>query len=359
MERITKMARSVKAAYFDSPEPPWYARIVKSLAYRAVGVTCAALAVAGCYLFPKEEKVLAPPLISQPEVAYSTVKAEKGTIESSTAVSADFVSVSQAAYFFRIGGSRLARLAVKLGDEVKPGQLLAELDTGSLATRIAQQKLLVRKAQVTSERAVALGRDRFERELADIDVQLAQLQLQDLQSQLDEAKLVAVAPGTVVYVAGMTQGDIVDAYRTVVQVADPKNLQLVYRGEKSGDFRVGNAVTVRLSDGRSYPGSVTMAPGSTPADVTEDLRGAIVVGLRILPPGARIGDTATVTRLLARRENVVVLPRDVVHTYLGRDFVQVLENGQMRERTVQLGVQTSTEVEIVSGLSAGEEVLAP
>ncbi len=321
-------------------------------------VILAAFLLAGCYLFPKEEKVLAPPLISQPEVTYSTVTAQKGTIESKTTVSADFVPITQTAYFFRYGGSRLGRMLVKLGDEVKQGSPLAELDTGSLDNRIAQQKLLVRRAQVISDRAAALGRDKFERELDDIDVQLAQLQLQDLESQKDEARLVAAAPGTIVYVAGVKQGDVVDAYRTIVQVADPKSLQLVYRGDNSADFRVGNAVTVQLSDGRSFPGTVTMAPGSAPSDVTEDLRGAIVVGLKSLPSGAHIGDTASITRLLARRENVVVLSRDLVHTYLGRDFVQVLENGQMRERTVQLGVQTTTEVEIVSGLAAGEQVLA-
>ena len=331
---------------------------MNTILYRAAAVTLGSLALAGCYLFPKEEKVLAPPLLAQPEVTYSTVTVKRGTIESKTTVPSDFVSVTQTPSFFHYGGSRLKRTLVKLGDEVKPGALLAELDTGSLDNRIAQQKILVRKAQVTSDRAIAFGRDRFEKELAALDVELAGLQLQDLQAQMDESKLYATAAGTVVYVAGVKPGDLLDAYRTVVQVADPKNLQLVYKGEKSGDFRVGNEVSVQLANGKSYSGVVTMSPGSAPADVTEDLRGAIVVGLKSLPPGASIGDTASITRLLARRENVVVLPRDLVHTYLGRDFVQVMENGQMKERTLQLGVQTLTDVEVVSGLEPGEQVLS-
>ncbi len=45
--------------------------------------------------------MLAPPLLAQPEVTYSTVTVKKGTIESKTTVSADFVSVTQTPYFFR------------------------------------------------------------------------------------------------------------------------------------------------------------------------------------------------------------------------------------------------------------------
>jgi macrolide-specific efflux system membrane fusion protein len=279
-------------------------------------------------------------------------------MESKTTVSADFVSVTQTPYYFQYGGSRLKRTLVRLGDDVKPGTLLAEVDTGSLENRIAQQQVLLRKAQVTSDRAVAIGRDKFERELASLDVELAQLQLEDLQTQMDQSRIFSTVAGSVVYVAAVKPGDLLDAYRTLVEIADPRNLQLVYKGESSGDFHVGNAVTVKLSDGKTYQGTVTMAPGVAPSDISEDLRGSIVVGLKSLPAGARIGDTATVTRLLAHRENVVVLPRDLVHTYLGRDFVQVMENGEMKERTVQLGVQTTTEVEVVSGLAAGEEVLA-
>lgn len=328
------------------------------IAHRSALVTLITLILASCYLFPKEEKVLAPPLLTQPEVSYSTVTVKKGTIESKTTVSADFVSVTQTPYYFSYGGSRLKRTLVRLGDDVKPGTLLAELDTGSLENRIAQQKIVLRKAQVTSDRAVAFGRDRFEKELASLDVDLAQLQLQDLQAQMDSSRIVSTVAGSVEYVAAVKPGDLLDAYRTLVTIADPRNLQLVYKGESSSDFRVGNAVTVRLSNGKTYPGTVTMAPGAAPSDVSEDLRGAIVVGLTSLPAGAKIGDTATVTRLLAHKDNVVVLPRDLVHTYLGRDFVQVMENGEMKERTVQLGVQTVTEVEIVSGLDAGEQVLS-
>lgn len=37
----------------------------------------------GCNLFPKEEEVLAPPLMEPPEISYETKEVKKGTIEKS------------------------------------------------------------------------------------------------------------------------------------------------------------------------------------------------------------------------------------------------------------------------------------
>jgi hypothetical protein len=142
-----------------------------------------------------------------------------------------------------------------------------------------------------------------------------------------------------------------------VQIADPRRLQLIYKGDKASSFRAGMAVSVQLK-GRTVAGEVIMAPGSTPPDAPEDLRLAVVVRLRDLPAGAQRGDTASVSMILARRENVIVIPRDLVHQDLGRSFVQVMKDGVKTERTVELGLQTTTEVEVTGGLAAGELIVS-
>jgi len=318
----------------------------------------AALCLAGCYLFPKEEKVLAPPLLATPEVTYSTVAVKKGTIESKTVVMASFSSALETPLYFRAGGNRLKQIAVKVGEDVKVGALVAELDTGSLESRIAQQKIVLRKAQVVSERAVVMGRDRFEKELASLDVDLATLQLNDLLSSRDESRLVSPVSGRVVYIGAMRPGDLVDGFRTVVQIDDPKNLQVLYRGSDTSVFSVGVDVTMNLYDGRTFDGKVVQGSNSSPADTPDNLRGAIIVKPTTLPANVQIGDGVTITRLTMHRENVIVVARDLVHTYLGRNFVEVMENGQKKEKTVELGVQTATEVEVTAGIAVGEKLLA-
>ena len=324
---------------------------------RHAAVAVAAVFLAGCGVFPREEQVLAPPLLAPPEVVYDTVEARRSTIEDKVVVIATLVPTDLQALFFRWRSGRLRALHAPLGDAVKAGALIAELDTGNLENRIARLKLSVRKAELASERAVALGRDRYERELAAIDVEIARLDLADAQAELESSRLYAPSAGVVVYVCPQKEGDTVDAFRTIVQIADPRRLQLVYKGEKASSFRAGMTVSVQLGS-RTVKGEVVMAPGSTPPDAPDDLRLAVVVRLRELPAAAQRGDTASVSMVLARRENVIVIPRDLVHLYLGRSFVQVMKDGVKIERTVETGIQTTTEVEVVAGLSAGELVVS-
>jgi len=327
----------------------------RAVKWAAVSLAVPAL-LGTCRLFPKEEKILAPPLMSPPQVNYSLTEARKGTIEQRTRVSATFVAVDQRSLYFRYRSGRIRRIAVAMGDEVKEGSLLAELDTGGLENRIAQGKLALRKAEILSERSVALNRDRYERELASLDVEMAKLQLQDLQTELEQSRLVSPIPGVVVYIARVSEGDAVDAYRSIVQVADPRKLQLQYKGDKAADFRLGSRVDVTFQD-RTYVGEVVMTPGTIPLDASEEMKGSILVNLPNLPPGAGRGDTAAISILLDRRDGVIVLPRDVVHLYLGRSYVQVMEDGIKRERTVEVGLQSATEAEIVKGLQVGEKVI--
>jgi multidrug efflux pump subunit AcrA (membrane-fusion protein) len=248
-----------------------------------VAAVAAAVLLAGCGIFPREEKVLAPPLLTPPEVVYDTVEARRGTIEDKVTVIASLVPSDLQALFFRWQSGRLRAVHADLGDEVKA-------------------------------------------ELAAIDVQIARLDLDDAETELESSRLYAPSAGVVVYVCPEGEGDTVDAFRTIVQIADPRRLQLVYKGEKASLFRVGMDVSVRMGS-RAQTGEVIMAPGSTPADAPDDLRLAVVVRLRELPAGARRGDTASVSMVLARRENVVVITRDLVHLYLGRSFVQVMKDG--------------------------------
>ena len=203
---------------------------------------------------------------------------------------------------------------------------------------------------------MALSRDRFERESASLDVELARLDLADAESELEQSRLYAAAGGTVVYIARVSEGDVVSAYQTLVQIADPRKLQLIYKGDKASEFRVGMKVKVNLR-GKDYDGVVVMAPGTTPYDAPDDMRQSMMVALARTPADATRGDSASVSIVLARRDNVIVISQDLVHRYLGRTYVQVMENGVKTERTVELGLQTTTEVEIVNGLAVGEQIV--
>ena len=71
----------------------------------------------------------------------------------------------------------------------------------------------------------------------------------------------------------------------------------------------------------------------------------------------RSGMTANIDILGAKREQVLIIPERAVISSDGRRFVKISSGGQVQEREVRTGLRGSDgNVEIISGLSEGEEV---
>ena len=399
---------------------------------RPAVVLLAALAAGGCYLFPKEERTLAPPLIPPSEVTYDVLEAARGVIEDKVTGTGSFVAVDQTNHYFTERGGRLKVVHVTYGDDVSRGDVLAELNTAGLRNEIRQQEMVVEKArliarrledsyrgghdlalarldvelaridladaerdlegtrlrlsvdtsdtevrarlsdhesawrrqQVRLEKAdIALARlqaeiaGRYALEAALADVALAELKLENLGRELEESKLRATLSGKVVYInSRVEEGDYINAYQTLVTVANPQELRLQYSGFNASDFLMGMKVDVEYED-RSYAGEVVMTPATVPFDAPENMKDKVHIRVDGLPRTVEMGDYASISLVLARREDVIVLPRRVVRSYLGRRYVQILEEGLVKERDVQTGLETPTEVEIVRGLEPGQKVV--
>lgn len=333
------------------------------LMFRSIALAAAAVllssSLSGCYFFPKEEEVLAPPLIEPPKIIYDTIDVKKGTIERKIMGSGSFMSVSQENLNFKFRSGYLKALNVKLGDKIKKGKVVAELDTDKLSNEIKAANITLRKVQI-DYKALLEKTDppatQSEKDKMKLDVDLAKLRVQDLQLELNKAKLTSPISGQVVYIDEVSPGDNVSAFRTIVTVADPTKLQLVYKSENTSDFNVGMTVDVKFDD-KDYKGKIVMTPGTAPLDINPDLKKAVFIKVDKLPSGVEIGETANITFTLEKKEDVIVLPRNVVKNFMGRFYVQVLDNDIKYERDVQIGIQTPTEVEIVKGLTEGEKVI--
>ena len=138
--------------------------------------------LAGCFLFPREEEKLAPPLREPPQINYETYAAVRGTIVDDFTVSAVFAYTQQQSLSFRSRGGRIRAVLVRAGDRVKAGQLVAELDTDDLQYQAALQEISLSRAQLRVEQGKLLGRDRIEQQLLALDVKEAELSLAHAQA---------------------------------------------------------------------------------------------------------------------------------------------------------------------------------
>lgn len=316
-----------------------------------------AASFSGCLLLPTEEQVLAPPLVEPPKITYETADVKRGTIEKKIKVSSTFASVSQENLYFKFKGGNLKSLNVKLGDKIKKGDLLAELDTDSLLSQIKQQEISVKIEELNynNEKSKA-DVSAYVLEKESLVLQSVKLKLTDLRNEYNKSRLLSTITGDVVYIDKVNSGDYVSANRTLITIADPTKLQLIYKGDDSTNFPQGVFVDVKYK-GKDYKGQVVASPYNLPTDANKDLKSSVFIKVEGIPEDVNIGETADISLSLDKRENVIVIPRNMVSNYSGRSYVQVLENGLKYERDVELGLQTATDVEIVKGVKEGDKLI--
>jgi macrolide-specific efflux system membrane fusion protein len=316
--------------------------------------------LSGCYFFPKEEEVLAPPIKVPDEVTYETVEVKRGTIENTIRVSGSFVAVSQKDLFFEDRGGRLKDVYVVLGQSVKKGDVLAMIDTEGIENDIKLQELAVQRAQLVYEDAKARyeieGGSDTDLEMARLDYESNQLKLENLKTELQKAKLVSPINGQVVYVTNAKLGEYIDAYQTVVRVADPTQLQLRYSQDKINSFSLGQKATVKIDD-KEYEAEVTMTPAEAPGDADDQTKKSVFLKVENIPDTVKIGKNATISLTLEKQENVIVIPKQLINNFANRKFVNVLKDNIREERDIEVGIQNDTEAEVIKGLEEGELII--
>ena len=99
-----------------------------------------------------------------------------------------------------------------------------------------------------------------------------------------------------------------------------------------------------------YPTLDTTSSNSALVHITARLNDAIMYEL---PSGS----TASIDVIGGRTENAVLVPIEALHEFGDGEYALfVVENGQLRLRVVEVGLQDLTKAEIISGLKIGDTV---
>jgi RND family efflux transporter MFP subunit len=273
------------------------------------------------------------------------------------------------------------RLLVRIGDTVKKGQLLAELETGELDARRSQTAAAVASARADLDYALAdLRRKRelaaaqilarSELDLTERASSVAAEQLRQAQANLDlavtqlgYAKLTAPIAGVVASIS-TEEGETVAASfasPTFVTLLDLDRLEVrAYVDETDiGRIRVGQkaSFTVDTYPGQEFAGEVVAVYPQ--AEIRDNVVNYVTV-VRFPPPRGhtlRPEMTATVRIALETRRGVLAVPRRAVRREGGRQYVLLSRGGGTERRWVKTGGQDDSFWEIADGLREGDEVL--
>jgi macrolide-specific efflux system membrane fusion protein len=275
----------------------------------------------------------------------------------------------------------LRRLHVGIGDEVAKGQLLAELEAGSLrakrdqaaaVVRSAQASLafeiaeLARKRKLSAEHVISRSElDLSERgfALAEAGFAQARANLDFARAQLEESRILSPIGGVVASIA-VQEGEAVSAGLSapaLLTLIDLRRLETwAYVDETDiGRIRIGQNArfTVDAYPGQEIEGRVAaIHPKPEIRDNVVDY----IVALAIAAPREltlRPEMTANVKIALDVREGVLSVPRRAVRREQGRSFVLSPKGRAAERKEVVTGSRDEASLEIVDGLREGDEVL--
>lgn len=294
----------------------------------------------------------------------------------------------------RISG-KLQRLHANIGDTVKQGQTLAELDKADLEAVVAQRRadVAVGEARVADaearlklaglelERAQSLRTNQIASQqeldsagmtftvaqaalrLAQRQVEAAKAALQEAEARLSYATILAPISGVIGSVSTQ-EGETVSAglsAPTFVTLIDLNRLQVdAFVDEVDiGKVRLGQHAlfTVDAFPGKEFEGKVAAI---YPKAVLQENVVNYDVVLEIQTPYAgllRPDMTANVTIFLEARTGVLALPAQAVKREGGKNLVYVSSGGQVEAREVKVGWKDGQWIEIASGVPEGQTVL--
>lgn len=286
---------------------------------------------------------------------------------------------------------RLLRLSAEVGDTVKVGQLLGEMDPVDNDDRLRSQEAVVRRAAAMYEDATARHTHaatqarRYEQLFAEKatseellaarrqDLQLAtalhsaaredqaraQSDLQALQSQRASLRLVAPVNG-VITAREVEPGTTVVAGQAVIEVIDPKTLWINTRFDQvsAGGLTAAQPAQIALRSRRSQPLDGQVQRTELRADaVTEELLAKI--SFKALPePLPPIGERAEVTVYLPELPRGPVIPNAAVQRQGKQVGVWVAYGERVGFSPVKLGrADLSGHVQVLDGLKAGDAIV--
>jgi RND family efflux transporter MFP subunit len=277
---------------------------------------------------------------------------------------------------FRVGG-KITRRQVDVGQRVKAGQVLAQLDPQDykLAADAARAQLSAAAAHrdlaaADFKRYQALKDQNFisaaELERHDTTLKAAQAQFAQAQSQwsgqgnqLAYASLVADAAGVVTAVEA-EPGQVVAAGTPVVRVAQdgPRDVVFAVPEDKVGSVKPGSGVVVRVwASNRTLTGVVREVAASADA-VTRTF------GVKVALPDQEapaLGSTVSVLPQALSRSGtpVIKLPTSALTRSGDATAVWVLEAASMTVRLVPVQIATAdgNDVVVMAGLQPGMQVV--
>lgn len=326
---------------------------------RAAALLLAA-ALLGSIGIAAEDKKAAPPKSPPPtgvEVATVTTGNVTATITAVGTLQADESVVIRP----EIAG-RVAEIHFAEGQPVAAGTLLLRLDDSVARAEYEQAEADLALAKSNYDRAIDLfkkgsgsARTRDETLAA---LQAANARVALARATLDKTRIVAPFSGLL----GLRQvsiGDYLTPGQAIVNLEDVDPVKVDFRVPETFLARVhqGQSVQVQVDafPDRNFSGEVyALDPRIDATGRSVALRARIANSEGLLRPGL----FARVSLVTEQRDDALLIPEQAIFARGAESFVYVVHDGKAKLTRIALGLRQGAQVEVVEGLSAGDQVVS-
>jgi RND family efflux transporter MFP subunit len=307
------------------------------------------LLLAGCHKPPEPSAAAKLPMAPIRAKTIDTRKYQEkdevaGTVRSKT----------RAVIEAKISG-RIEKMLVVAGQEVATGELLAELDAKEIKARYDQAVTVRDQALLESKRYAALIKEKAvtqqEFESVESRYRVAESQASEAGTMLGYTKVTAPFAGVITRKLGDV-GDLASPGRPLLEIEDPRALRLEADVPEGllDRIQIGDKLLVNVASVTNLSEGVVseIAPVADPNSRT------FPVKLDLAPlPGLRAGQFGRVAIPVGTSESLFV-PSSAVVMRGQLDLVFVVQTNKAVLRIVKTGKRSNNEVEVLSGLEAGE-----
>lgn len=342
---------------------------------------------------------------SKPTMQYITQKVTRGYLAKKVEANGEIFATELINIGTQVSG-QIKKLYVKLGDSVKQGDIIAEIDDKTQKNSVENKKaqLLIYKAKLDSAKvAYEIAKSQFEREselfknkatskqdfentknklaiasstIKELNAQISQAQaaLDTAQIDLSYTKILAPKDGVVVSVL-VEEGQTINANQstpTIVYIADLSSMKLKMQIAE-GDItkiKVGTKVEYSILSelDRKFkavvssidPALTTLSDGryssnSSSANAVYYYAQSIVQNKDGL---LRIGMSTQNSLLIQEVEDAIIVPSVAIKKDGKNHFVNVLKaDNSVEKRVVSIGISDGINTQILNGVSENDEII--
>ena len=288
---------------------------------------------------------------------------------------------------FKVSGKRITNVYVKEGDNVKKGQLLAELSSGvkeaqmeQLEYQIARNKILLKQLEDNeayeisnrwlnfiygysfgSQESLKAGianlqrNNEYLKEDYSDAIALDEQQLNQLKTEAANARVYAKLDGTVTSIKKDLEGKTSTKDEVIMTVMD--NSECLFAVENTdylSYFAEGKEEDMTISSGQGS-GDYKLIPYDM-----KNWKDTLYFTISqsgsdgVIEPGT----LGTMKVVLDQKSQVLTLPAEAIHRADDKSYVYVVGENNMRQvKWIETGLEGNDKVEIVSGIVEGEKVI--